>query len=292
MLDYEWVNPSTITLAAANDGSAATDLDQAHRQMFDHNYAMLPEPILHGFNPPHHPLFDPRAFLGASTSSFSPPPLNQIPPLASSHCGLGLGPGLGLLLMPKSDDAVNFSSASGLDPAPGPGLGLNLGGRTYFPSCLDDTVGSFYSTTKTVESILTMSSNFPRCQAEGCNVDLSAARHYHRRHKVCEFHSKAATVVAAGLTQRFCQQCSRFHLLSEFDNGKRSCRKRLADHNRRRRKTQQPDQEIHKSHPSLGNAARSSSESGAQSPSSLKVVASVTTHHHSTRLFPTKTKPN
>lgn len=30
----------------------------------------------------------------------------------------------------------------------------------------------------------------------------------------------------------------RFHLLSEFDEGKRSCRKRLADHNRRRRKPQ------------------------------------------------------
>lgn len=30
----------------------------------------------------------------------------------------------------------------------------------------------------------------------------------------------------------------RFHLLGEFDDGKRSCRKRLADHNRRRRKPQ------------------------------------------------------
>lgn len=37
--------------------------------------------------------------------------------------------------------------------------------------------------------------------------------------------------------QRFCQQCSRFHLLQEFDEGKRSCRRRLAGHNRRRRKT-------------------------------------------------------
>lgn len=32
----------------------------------------------------------------------------------------------------------------------------------------------------------------------------------------------------------------RFHLLSEFDEGKRSCRRRLDGHNRRRRKTQ-PD---------------------------------------------------
>lgn len=29
----------------------------------------------------------------------------------------------------------------------------------------------------------------------------------------------------------------RFHVLQEFDEGKRSCRKRLAGHNRRRRKT-------------------------------------------------------
>ncbi|CAL9095894.1 unnamed protein product [Musa textilis] len=40
--------------------------------------------------------------------------------------------------------------------------------------------------------------------------------------------------------QRFCQQCSRFHLLVEFDEVKRSCRRRLEGHNRRRRKPQ-PD---------------------------------------------------
>ena len=48
-----------------------------------------------------------------------------------------------------------------------------------------------------------------RCQADSCNVDLNGARAYHRRHKVCEFHSKAAVVILAGLEQRFCQQCSR-----------------------------------------------------------------------------------
>ncbi|PNX71855.1 squamosa promoter-binding protein 1-like [Trifolium pratense] len=40
-----------------------------------------------------------------------------------------------------------------------------------------------------------------------------------------------------GLRQRFCQQCSRFHELIEFDEAKRSCRKRLARHNERRRKS-------------------------------------------------------
>lgn len=34
--------------------------------------------------------------------------------------------------------------------------------------------------------------------------------------------------------------CCRFHPLQEFDEDKRSCRRRLAGHNRRRRKTQ-PD---------------------------------------------------
>ena len=50
----------------------------------------------------------------------------------------------------------------------------------------------------------------PKCQAEGCKADLSAAKHYHRRHKVCEYHAKAGSVAAAGKQQRFCQQCSRY----------------------------------------------------------------------------------
>ncbi|CAN6168209.1 unnamed protein product [Urochloa humidicola] len=77
----------------------------------------------------------------------------------------------------------------------------------------------------------------PRCQAERCNADLSEAGTYNRRHKVCKTHSKAPVVLVAGLRQRFCQQCSRFHELSEFDETRRSCRLRLAGHNERRRKS-------------------------------------------------------
>ncbi|KAF3795201.1 Squamosa promoter-binding-like protein 7 [Nymphaea thermarum] len=76
----------------------------------------------------------------------------------------------------------------------------------------------------------------PRCQVEGCNLGLMGAKEYHRRHKVCEMHSKAPKVIVQGLEQRFCQQCSRFHVVSEFDDSKRSCRRRLAGHNERRRK--------------------------------------------------------
>lgn len=50
----------------------------------------------------------------------------------------------------------------------------------------------------------------PSCQVDNCNADLSGAKQYHRRHKVCEYHAKAHSVLIADLHQRFCQQCSRF----------------------------------------------------------------------------------
>ena len=57
----------------------------------------------------------------------------------------------------------------------------------------------------------------PSCQVEKCGLDLSDAKRYHRRHKVCEIHAKAPVVVVAGIRQRFCQQCSRFWLCLSFD---------------------------------------------------------------------------
>lgn len=76
------------------------------------------------------------------------------------------------------------------------------------------------------------------CQVLGCNKDLSSYKSYYRRHKVCDVHTKTPTVVVDGIEQRFCQQCSRFHQLAEFDDIKRSCRRRLAAHNKRRRRPQ------------------------------------------------------
>ncbi|KAH9772306.1 Squamosa promoter-binding-like protein 6 [Citrus sinensis] len=81
-------------------------------------------------------------------------------------------------------------------------------------------------------------SQTPLCQVYGCNKDLSSSKDYHKRHKVCDVHSKTPKVIVNGNEQRFCQQCSRFHLLAEFDDSKRSCRRRLAGHNERRRKPQ------------------------------------------------------
>ncbi|KAJ0604480.1 putative transcription factor SBP family [Helianthus annuus] len=81
-------------------------------------------------------------------------------------------------------------------------------------------------------------SSTPFCKVYGCNKNLSNCKEYYKRHKVCEVHSKTLKVILNGVEQRFCQQCSRFHLVREFDDGKRSCRKRLAGHNERRRKPQ------------------------------------------------------
>jgi SBP domain len=47
------------------------------------------------------------------------------------------------------------------------------------------------------------------CLVEGCKADLSKCRDYHRKHKVCEAHSKTPVVMVGGKEQRFCQQCSR-----------------------------------------------------------------------------------
>ncbi|KAH6830047.1 hypothetical protein C2S53_007989 [Perilla frutescens var. hirtella] len=116
-------------------------------------------------------------------------------------------------------------------------LGLKLGKRTYF-----ENSGAAKSTSFSVMPKKTRSSaqNAPTCcQVEGCNVDLSLAKEYHRKHRVCDTHSKCPKVIVGGRERRFCQQCSRFHNLSEFDEKKRSCRRRLSDHNARRRKPQQ-----------------------------------------------------
>jgi hypothetical protein len=97
--------------------------------------------------------------------------------------------------------------------------GLNLGRRTYFsPAAVDRLLGGGGLGVGLGMSVLGLGvgaahhqqQQQPRCQAEGCKADLSAAKHYHRRHKVCEFHTKASAVAAAGKQQRFCQQCSRY----------------------------------------------------------------------------------
>lgn len=121
----------------------------------------------------------------------------------------------------------------------GENLTLKLGGGVYSAPAAEEQAAR---PAKRVRSGSPGSGkNYPMCQVDDCRADLSSAKDYHRRHKVCDIHSKTTQALVAKQMQRFCQQCSRFHPLPEFDEGKRSCRRRLAGHNRRRRKTQPED---------------------------------------------------
>ncbi|KAL1543181.1 Squamosa [Salvia divinorum] len=74
------------------------------------------------------------------------------------------------------------------------------------------------------------------CQVPGCEADISELKGYHKRHRVCLKCAHAAVVVLDGESKRYCQQCGKFHPLSNFDEGKRSCRRKLEKHNDRRRR--------------------------------------------------------
>lgn len=75
-----------------------------------------------------------------------------------------------------------------------------------------------------------------RCQVLGCEADIRELKGYHRRHRVCLRCASASSVVISGEDRRYCQQCGKFHVLQDFDEGKRSCRRKLERHNRRRRR--------------------------------------------------------
>lgn len=81
-------------------------------------------------------------------------------------------------------------------------LNLKLGGQVYPISEGDVKTGK-----KT--KIVGTTSNRAVCQVEDCKADLSRAKDYHRRHKVCDMHSKATRAMVGNVLQRFCQQCSR-----------------------------------------------------------------------------------
>jgi hypothetical protein len=146
--------------------------------------------------PHHHQLLT----LPSSLAPMAPPPFPMPMPTMPGMHGGDVYPALGMV--------KREGGAEG-----GGRIGLNLGRRTYF------SPGDMLAVDR-----LLMRSRLggvfglgfggahhqpPRCQAEGCKADLSGAKHYHRRHKVCEYHSKASVVTAGSKQQRFCQQCSR-----------------------------------------------------------------------------------
>ncbi|MBA0655933.1 hypothetical protein Goklo_008349 [Gossypium klotzschianum] len=190
MLEYEWGNPTAMILT----GEEADQEPDPTRQILEHYGANTTTHHHHqaGFNEtlfPHqqsaafvpfqaqtqhgylHSMYDPRAYTGASGyTTPHPSSLLSLDPVS----GTGGNGGGGYFLVPKTEEVsrpVDFTAR----------IGLNLGGRTYFSSAEDDFVNRLYRRSRPGEP---GSTNSPRCQAEGCNADLTHAKHYHRRHKV------------------------------------------------------------------------------------------------------------
>jgi hypothetical protein len=98
-----------------------------------------------------------------------------------------------------------------------PLISLKLGKRAYSKNVCEEEDAKHCATTGTTSAstvvkktkVSQKSIRNSYCQVEGCNVDLSSAKDYHRKHRVCEAHSKSPKVIVAGLERRFCQQCSR-----------------------------------------------------------------------------------
>ncbi|KAA3483237.1 squamosa promoter-binding-like protein 2 [Gossypium australe] len=141
----------------------------------------------------------------------------------------GSGSDLGLVSLSKSSKSASINSSSAGEVK-----------ATTFTLEAFEAIPHEISNKKKVSKVEHTGSSpiFEASVGSGCNLDLSSAKDYHRKHRVCESHSKTPKVIVGGLELRFCQQCSRFHALSEFDEKKRSCRRRLSDHNARRRKPQ------------------------------------------------------
>lgn len=90
-------------------------------------------------------------------------------------------------------------------------LSLNLGRHGH--PITEREVGDWDGTNGKKTKFLGTTSNRAICQVEDCGADLRNAKDYHRRHKVCEIHSKATKVLVGSVLQRFCQQCSRSVLI-------------------------------------------------------------------------------
>lgn len=86
--------------------------------------------------------------------------------------------------------------------------------RSFLDYGNDDTSSRAFAIPGKKPRALNSCSQKPLCQVYGCNMDLSFSKDYHKRHRVCETHSKTSVVIVSGLEQRFCQQCSRFVVFS------------------------------------------------------------------------------
>ncbi|PSC71250.1 squamosa promoter-binding 9 [Micractinium conductrix] len=68
-----------------------------------------------------------------------------------------------------------------------------------------------------------------------CGEELVGTGGFYRRYRVCKRHSQSPSLPVAGIQQRFCQQCARFHPVDDFEPERRSCKAALERHRSKRR---------------------------------------------------------
>lgn len=120
------------------------------------------------------------------------------------------------------DGSISFGGSSSSQPKGDFSIDLKLGRNigNSSSSAFSDTEQVIRSTLVKPESSRSLSSKrirgngvginqIPICLVDGCKSDFSNCREYHKRHKVCDVHSKTPVVTINGHKQRFCQQCSR-----------------------------------------------------------------------------------
>lgn len=184
MLEYGWGNPAPILLSGEDDPRVT---DQANQMLEPFNQNLLPPVAAFPF--PHHHHHHQFQHQQQNQTFLDPRPKVSLNP-SSAHADFSQH-----APFPSNSTRSDFQAQ----------IGLNLGVRTYFSSTNENFASRLYRGPRPA--------NPPRCQADGCTSDFTSAKQYHKKHKVCDFHSKAPTVIKNGLTQRFCQQCSRYPYL-------------------------------------------------------------------------------
>jgi hypothetical protein len=163
-------------------------------------------------SPPTPPAGAPDARLDSEASACTAPP----PALAAASSGARVAspsaPGdAAATSLATASPAAADGDAAALAPGPrykrGPGLSFFRGGAPRGPVC----------------------------QVPGCARRLEGERKYFQRYKICPAHLELPEMVVERQAIRFCQQCGRFQLTTEFDGDRRSCRHKLEQHNKRRR---------------------------------------------------------
>ena len=120
----------------------------------------------------------------------------------------------------------------------------------------------------------------------GALVPLAGIKAYHLRYRLCEVHLRAEAVPVSGVDSRFCQKCSRWHPLGDYEGAKRTCRKMLLAHNTRRRDSRSSGPRA--SQPSAGDAEPPLYSAGGLDLKRLLSVASrgQTSHERVQELLP------